>query len=149
MKQLNYILIATLILNCSQKNTSTIEIKEAQINIVGTWKMVYAEIKKTDSVIVKDLSKSNFIKIINNSHFSFFNQDELDAKNSYGGAGHYTLQGNQYIETLNYTSVEAIKNHVFPFTIEIKGDTLIQSGVEEIKKAGIKQEIIEKYVRII
>ncbi|MFG6687456.1 lipocalin family protein [Mariniflexile sp. HNIBRBA6329] len=148
MKPLPYLIIAFLCLSCSNKKTSTNKESEVQHDIVGTWKMIYAEIKKNDSLEVKNLSKSSFIKIINNSHFSFFNQDELDARNSYGGAGTYSVKGNQYVETLIYTSAEAIRNHVFTFTIKIAGDTLIQSGIEEVKKAGIKQEIIEKYIRI-
>lgn len=148
MKPLPYLIFAVLCLNCGKNNTSDKKENVARHDIVGTWKMIYAEIEKNDSLEIKDLSKSSFIKIINNSHFSFFNQDELDARNSYGGAGTYSVKGNQYVETLSYTSADAIRNHVFSFTIKIAGDTLIQSGIEEVKKAGIKQEIIEKYIRI-
>jgi len=37
--------------------------------------MVYAEIIENDSLKLKDLSNTSFIKIINKSHFSFFNQE--------------------------------------------------------------------------
>lgn len=110
--------------------------------------MVYAQTIENDSLKIKDLTNTTFIKIINDSHFSFFNQDNNNSKNFYGGAGTYTLKGNSYTETLSFTSVKAIKNHKFPFTIMFKGDTLIQSGTEEIKAAGIKRKIIEKYVKI-
>ncbi len=116
--------------------------------IEGTWKMIYAEINENDSLKIKDLSHTSFIKIINSNHFAFFNQDNNSTKNFYGGGGSYTLKGNHYVEVLNYTGVEALKNHEFPFTIQIKGDTLIQKGLEEVKKAGIKREILEKYIRI-
>lgn len=116
--------------------------------IEGTWKMVYAEINENDSLKIKDLSHTSFIKIINGNHFAFFNQENNSTNNFYGGGGKYTLEGNNYVEFLNYTSVEAIKNHEFPFTIQIKGDTLIQAGLEEVKEAGIKREIVEKYIRI-
>ena len=117
-------------------------------SIEGTWKMIYAETKENDSIEYKDLSNTNFIKILNDSHFAFFNQEHSGNENFYGGAGIYQLTGNDYTETLNYTSVEAIKNHKFSFKVEIKGDTLIQSGLEEVKSIGMKREIIEKYVRI-
>ncbi len=116
--------------------------------IEGTWKMVYAEINENDSLKIKDLSHTSFIKIINDNHFAFFNQENNSTNNFYGGGGRYTLNGSDYVEVLNYTSVEAIKNHEFPFTILIKGDTLIQTGLEEVKEAGIKREILEKYIRI-
>ena len=141
-KPIFIILFALSLSSCTNKQTA-----ESKKEIEGTWKMIYAEIKENDSLKIKDLSNSSFIKIINNSHFSFYNQDNI-AEKSYGGAGTYTLNDNNYVETLSFTSVEAIKNHQFPFTIQIKGDTLIQSGLEEVKKANIKREIIEKYIRI-
>ena len=132
-----------------------IENQEVKLNITnksngieGTWKMVYAEMIENDSLKLKDLSNTTFIKIINNSHFSFFNQENDSNKNFYGGAGTYTLEGSNYIETLNFTGEEAIKNHVFPFLIEVKGDTLIQFGTEKVEAEGIDRKIIEKYIKL-
>lgn len=131
--------------SCSKEQNSK---EQSETILDGTWKMVYAETKENDSIQVKDLSNTSFIKILNKSHFAFFNQNETNSKAFYGGAGTYTLKGNNYNETLSYTSVDAIRHHSFPFTIEIKGDTLIQSGMEEVKSTGIKREIIEKYIRV-
>lgn len=111
-----------------------------EIDLNGTWKMVYAEIK--------DLTHTSFIKIINDSHFAFFNQDENNQNSFYGGAGTYMLDHNKYIETLSYTSIDAVRNHEFPFTIEMKGDTLIQFGLEHVKEANINREIVEKYIKL-
>ena len=116
--------------------------------IEGTWLLVYGEVKENDSLIIKDLYKSSFIKIINDSHFAFFNQVEGDASQFYGGGGTYTINRDDYVETLTYTSALAFKGRAFPFKIELKGDTLIQSGVEEIKEAGIRREIVEKYIKV-
>jgi hypothetical protein len=122
--------------------------KEASKNIEGTWKMVYAETIENDTIKLKDLSNTTFIKIINRSHFAFFNQENTSTANFYGGAGTYTLKGNNYTETLNFTAVEAIKKHQFSFKIEIKGDTLIQSGIEKVEAAGLNRYIVEKYIKI-
>ena len=122
--------------------------KEGSKNIEGTWKMVYAETIESGTIKLKDLSNTTFIKIINKSHFAFFNQENTGTTNFYGGAGTYTLKGNTYTETLNFTAVEAIKNHQFSFTIEIKGDTLIQSGIEKVEAAGLDRYITEKYIKI-
>jgi hypothetical protein len=32
--------------------------------------------------------------------------------------------------------------------VSINGDTLIQTGIEEVKDPGIKREIIEKYIKL-
>ena len=137
-------LVALCLFSCAK----TPERPAYRNDIEGTWQLVYGQVKENDSLIIKDLSKSSFIKIINDSHFAFFNQVEDDASKFYGGGGTYKINGDDYIETLTYTSALDFKNHEFPFKIEIKGDTLIQSGVEEIKEAGIKREIVEKYVRV-
>ena len=136
------IVIVVLILGVSCKNKSS---KNA---IEGTWKLIYAETKQGDSIKIKALSNTDFIKIINASHFAFINQDYDNVEGFYSGGGTYTFEENQYVETLSYTSVEIIRNHEFPFTVSIKGDTLIQSGIEDIKEAGINREITEKYIKI-
>ena len=137
--------LATL---CLYSCTKTPETAVHRNDIEGTWQLIYGEVKENDSLTIKDLSKSSFIKIINDSHFAFFNQVEGDASKFYGGGGTYKISGDDYIETLIYTSALDFKDHTFPFKVVIKEDTLIQSGVEEIKEANIKREIIEKYVRI-
>ncbi|GAA4892204.1 hypothetical protein GCM10023311_15820 [Flaviramulus aquimarinus] len=143
MKRTGLVLIVILsLISCSNND------KKAANKLVGTWDMVYAEMIENDSLKIKDLTNTRFIKIINHSHFSFFNQENNSPKSYYSGAGTYTLNGNSYMETLNFAAVSAIKNHTFPFTIAFKGDTLIQSGIEEVKQAGIKRKIIEKYIRI-
>lgn len=145
-KMRNLIVIITLfsILSC-QQNKTTISTKN---KIEGSWKMVYAEIIENDSLKLKDLSNTTFIKIINKTHFSFFNQENSGNTNFYSGAGTYKLIDNNYKEILEFTTVKAIKNHEFSFQVEIKGDTLIQSGIEKVEAAGINRQIIEKYIKL-
>lgn len=116
--------------------------------IIGTWKLVYSKISTQDSTTIKDLSTSEFIKIINKTHFAFFNQNVSSSDGFYAGAGTYTLKGNDYIEVLDFIANEDFRGHTFPFSIEIKGDTLIQSGLEEIESANIKRFIVEKYIKL-
>lgn len=110
--------------------------------------MISAETIENDSLKLKDVSNTTFIKIINKSHFSFFNQDKTSTENFYSGAGTYQLKGNKYTETLDFTTFEAIRNYQFLFQIEIKGDTLIQSGIEKVAAAGIDRAIVEKYIKL-
>jgi len=141
MRQICVVIIALITCVCCQSKSS----KKA---IEGTWKMIYAETKQGDSIQLKSLSNTDFIKVINSSHFAFINQDYEHVENFYSGGGTYTFQENQYVETLSYTSVELMRNHEFPFTVRISGDTLIQTGIEDIKAAGIKREITEKYIKV-
>jgi len=133
--------ILLVLCNCTKKEA-------LETRIEGTWKMIAAQTFEGDSIKHKDLTNTTFIKIINKNHFAFFNQENNSNANFYGGAGTYTLQGKYYTETLNFTAVEAIKNHRFSFTVEFKGDTLIQSGFEKIEEAGINIHITETYIKL-
>lgn len=151
MKKCVTLIISLIILAaCTERkeNKQVEQLNNEKHKIVGTWKLFYGEIKEKDSVQIKDLSNTDFIKIINETHFAFFNQDKETGENFYGGGGTYSLDGNDYIERLNYVGVENVRGHEFPFTIEINGDTLIQYGLEEVKEANINRDIIEKYIRI-
>lgn len=145
----NTLIIALLLISFISCNKEVELVKSNETNkIVGSWKMVYGDTKEGDSITVKDLTNINFIKIINNHHFAFFNQNENSDEGFYGGGGTYTLSGNKYIEKLDYISLKSIRGHEFAFTIEFKGDTLIQHGLEEVKEANINRYIVEKYIRI-
>ncbi|WP_420602674.1 hypothetical protein [Flagellimonas sp.] len=151
MKSSLFILVLILGLSCKDKTKVPAPAepkKDSDRSIVGTWKLVYGEIKEEDSVQIKDLSEADFIKIINEDHFAFFNQPKEGGEGFYGGGGTYTLDGNNYTEVLNYVAVDEVRGHEFPFSIEIKGDTLIQSGIEDVPEAGIKRHIVEKYIKI-
>ncbi len=146
-KAVTTIFVATglIIASCSE------EIKPPEQDsspIEGTWKMTYAEIRENDSVQVKDLSSTDFIKIINRSHFAFFNQERGTHENFTAGAGTYTFDGSEYIENLDFINFVDYRGHTFSFEVEIKGDSLIQQGFEKIEASGIDRYILEKYIRI-
>ncbi|SED05264.1 hypothetical protein SAMN04489761_4113 [Tenacibaculum sp. MAR_2009_124] len=153
-KMISGVCIILLAMSCQKGNTETVVTTKAKtqdektLKIEGSWKLVYGEIKEKDSVQVKDLSKTDFVKIINKSHFAFFNQNKESSEGFYGGGGSYTLKGDAYVEKLEYIGMESIRNHEFPFKVKVVGDTLIQFGKEEVKDAGINRDIIEKYIRI-
>ncbi len=70
--------ILLLLISCPESKTPDIETSEtSKSSIEGTWKLVYADIRENDSLQVKDLSKTDFIKIINKTHFAFFNQKKI------------------------------------------------------------------------
>ena len=145
------LLIVTIffLYNCSEeKKIETPQEKVENNTIEGSWKLVYAHIDEKDSLQIKDLSKTDFIKIINKSHFAFFNQDKGSSENFVAGGGSYTFDGKNYIETLNFIDAPDYRGHVFPFEAEVKGDSLIQQGHEKIEEAGLDRYILEKYIRI-
>lgn len=149
-KNIFFLALWVVSIACTEKKEikQVAQLEKEHTNIIGTWKLFYGEVKQNDTVQVKDVSNTDFIKIINKTHFAFFNQKNGTNESFYGGAGTYSLDGNNYKEKLSHIGVDAIRGHEFSFTIEIKGDTLIQYGLEEVKQANSKRVIIEKYSRI-
>lgn len=148
MKKIVFVLILIITLGVYGCKNQNINESASSNSIEGTWKMIYAEIKENDSIKRKDLSNTSFVKLIGKDHFAFFNQEDASDQNFYSGGGSYSLQGENYTETLNFSANKAIRNHRFSFTIQIIGDTLIQSGIEKVPAANIDREIIEKYIKI-
>ena len=117
--------------------------------IQGTWKLLTGVLIEKGDTIITDYTKDrSFIKIINETHFSFLQHTlRKDTTDFSAGGGRYTLNGNNYTEHLEYCSAKEWEGHDFSFTITFNGDTLVQSGVEKIEAQGIDRINIEKYIR--
>lgn len=123
------------------------------LNIQGTWKLLSATTIRGDSSSTTYMEEKEMIKVINATHFTFLNHDVQQGKDSLtasfaAGGGPYELEGNSYTEHLRYCSYRAWEGHDFLFTLEMRGDTLVQTGKEEIAELGINQTIIEKYLKL-
>jgi hypothetical protein len=127
--------------------------KQSSLPINGTWQLFSATlIEKGDTTLTDYTIDKKFIKIINDSHFSFISHDLNKGKDSLGnfsaGAGTYKLVDSSYSEHLEFCSAREWENNDFHFTIGIRNDTLIQTGIEKVESAGVNRLNIEKYVRV-
>jgi hypothetical protein len=105
-------------------------------------------IEKGDTTVTDYTTHLSFIKIINDSHFAFLQHDtRKDSINFSAGGGRYELNGDKYTEHLEYCSAKEWEGHEFNFTVTIKGDTLVQQGIEKIEAQGVDRLNIEKYIR--
>ena len=139
-------------MSCGTK-TEKDSVKSAQKPIVGTWKLITGTtIEKGDTVIAYYTKNVSFVKIINDTHFAFLNHDLKKGKDYSvmysSGGGTYSLNDSVYTEHLEYCSDREWEGNDFKFTIEIKDDTLIQTGMEKVESAGINRMNIEKYARV-
>ena len=143
---------AIIILSSNDKSQSDKETPASSLQ--GTWKLLTGTvIEKGDTTVTDYTKERSFIKIINESHFSFLMHDLKKGKDSSSaefsaGGGKYTLKGNRYTEHLEYCSEREWDDHDFTFTVTINGDSLIQSGVEKIEAEGINRINTEKYIRV-
>ena len=151
MKQLTaFLFIPVFIYSC---NTTPAEKPVAKrLPIEGTWSLQSAAtITKSDTVITDYTKNQKMIKIINATHFSFLKHDLKTGKDTSffeAGGGSYTLVDSQYTEHLDYCNFREWEGHVFPFTVAIHNDTLLQSGIEKVENLGINRLIVERYVRV-
>ena len=121
--------------------------------VLGTWQLLtHTEITKGNSVVTDYTRDMKMIKIINDTHFAFLNHTintKKDSSNNFdGGGGAYTIKGDKYAEHLDYYKDKNWEGKSFDFTISVRGDTLIQTGLEKVDKENINRTIIEKYLRI-
>lgn len=156
MKPIAAIAVAAAFLLSSYTKIGPGKIKHgAGLPINGTWQLQTGTLidkVKGDTTITDYTKGKSFIKIINNTHFAFLNHD-LTKGNGTGaefsaGGGHYTLNGNQYTEVLEYCNDRQWEGNSFSFTVNLQNDTLIQSGIEKIDSLHINRLNIEKYVRV-
>jgi hypothetical protein len=126
----------------------------SDLPIKGTWQLFSATLVENGDSTTTDYTKDKkFIKIINDSHFSFTSHDLAHGKDSAtaafsAGAGSYTLKDSTYTERLEFCSAREWEGHDFTFTVSIKNDTLVQSGIEKIEGTNVNRLNIEKYVRV-
>ena len=149
---IGFLLMSAILISC-EAGTAGDSSKPAVLPITGTWQLVSGTlIEKGDTVITDYTKNISFIKIINDTHFAFLKHDLSKGKDSAAvfesGGGSYSLADSLYTEHLEYCSAREWEGNDFTFTITIKGDTLVQSGIEKVESAGISRLNIEKYTRV-
>jgi hypothetical protein len=152
-KGIVFIIISIAVMSCTAKSGSE-NLKEKPSPIKGTWKLISGTlIEKGDTAVTYYTNNISFIKIINDTHFAFLQHDVAKGKDSAAsfsaGGGRYTLlKDSLYTEYLEYCSARDWEGNEFKFTVKVRNDTLIQSGIEKVENAGIERLNIEKYIRL-
>jgi hypothetical protein len=127
------------------------EVDRAPLRLNGTWQLI-SGMTITGKDTVPYANDFRMIKVINDTHFAFLRHDKNPPKDSSNhfdaGGGLYSLIGNQYTEHLDYYIDRNWEGKPFTFTVEIRNDTLIQTGIEKVDAAHIDHKIVEKYVRV-
>lgn len=123
------------------------------LSLEGTWELVSElKIQGADTTFSDRKASEKMIKIINKTHFSFLKHDLSKGKDSLAtfvaGGGTYELEGNTYKEHLEFCIARAWEDNDFEFEVQVKGDTLIQTGIEKIESLGVDRIIKETYVRV-
>ena len=150
-KSICTVVILMLLLSCNTVQNKTTD--ATALPIQGTWKLLTGTlIEKGDTVVTDYTKATEFIKIINDTHFAFLSHDLNKGKDSaasfVAGGGKYSLKDSSYTEHLEYCSDRQWEGNDFDFTITINNDTLTQKGLEKIDSIGVNRLNIERYVRL-
>ncbi len=145
-------LIAALLLTACSDKPADNPSQANRLPIVGTWQLLTGTlIENGDTTVTDYAGKTPFIKIINDTHFAFLLHDLTKGKDSAvysSGGGRYDLTDSLYTEHLAYCSDRQWEGNDFAFTVTIKNDTLTQTGLEKIERAGVNRINTERYVRV-
>lgn len=145
-------LICTIMVACGTEGGENAAITPKAAAIVGTWKLLSGTvIEKGDTTRTDYTQDISFIKVINDTHFAFMKHDlnkGADTAIYVSGGGAYSLTDSVYTEHLEYCSAREWEGHDFTFTVELKGDTLVQRGVEVVESAGVNRQNVETYIRL-
>ncbi len=149
---IGFVLLAIAYISCTGKMESQVS-TPSELPIVGTWKLLTATVIEKGDTTVTDFTKNvSFIKIITDTHFAFFQHDLNKGTDSLAvfasGAGTYSLLDSLYTERLEYCSAREWEGNDFTFTMTLKSDTLIQSGIEIVESAGVNRVNTETYIRL-
>lgn len=149
---ISLVLLLTLVLLFGKGCVGSTSPEEASPSMVGTWQLLTVlTIENGDSVLTDYTQGVKGIKMLNETHFAFFQHDLNQGKDTaiyVSGGGPYTYVDGIYTEHLEYCNFRVYENNTFEFEVEVKGDTLMQRGEEEVADAGISKYIIETYVRV-
>lgn len=151
--KISLFIITMFLLSCDNKTTEVAS-KQESLPIAGTWQFVSGTTvnhNTNDTSFVDFRVKKSGIKIINSTHFAFMLHDFAEGnETSYytSGGGRCTLDGNKYIEHLEYCSYRAYENIKVEFIATIQNDTLTLEGSEKVDSLDVNQTIIEKYIRL-
>jgi hypothetical protein len=95
-------------------------------DLVGTWILAGTPEKFDDPP-----SPKGPLKFFTGKHWTFTQADPASGKVVYHHGGTYTLEGDNYAETVNYAneSTAPLIGQTLKFKLKLNGDTLVQVGV--------------------
>src|SRR6516225_1951766 len=104
--KITFVLAVVSLISCETKKEQNLS---RTIPITGTWKLMKGIlIEKNDTTITDYTKNASFIKVINDTHFTFLNHDLEKGKGAApvfsSGGGGYSLRDSLYTEHLEYCS---------------------------------------------
>ncbi len=95
-------------------------------DMIGTWIRA-----GTPDKIEDPPPNKNHLKLLMGKHWTFTQADPDTGRVVYHQGGTYTLNGDDYAETINFANENTANNigQTFKFKLQVEGDTLTQVGI--------------------
>lgn len=138
LKQLAFLLLVFLVAaSFTSFKTTASNTPDSHSSLPGTWKLLDGEYVNDKGEVKRyaDL-KMTALKVLDKNHFSFISM--ADGKFWASGAGTYTVNDDQYQETLNLASFTQNPNERYVFTFRIDGDVWM---LERFNEQGKRVEL--------
>ena len=120
------LLSAATNLQAQDKSTPAKEQSTLAKNLLGTWILVDEPGK-----VGEPPASGGRLKFCTGRHWTITQADPKTGVTIFHHGGTYTLNGDEYVETVEYAneSTKELIKQTFKFTIKVEGDTLTQTGI--------------------
>jgi len=124
-----YIVLTLLLVNCGGLEKSS-ETKKGSPQLADELKGAWLYVSKKGEEPGGDIT-GNRIKFLADKHWNITQSDPNTGVTVFHHGGTYKLNGDEYSETITYANPNtgSMIGQNFTFKMEVKGDTLIQTGV--------------------
>ena len=124
--------MVAILISCATGNTRQTANPEPANPLAGAWTLVSSNNTNAEGeYVIFDKSNTRQIKILTPNHFMFITERIENGKNNFVNAagGRYELDGNKYIEYIDYASWEDIRDAKAEFTWRIDNDRWYHTGI--------------------
>jgi hypothetical protein len=114
---LTIMLFLFLSYSCCEKN-----------KVEGTWELVSAKWLSADTVEFPTSEYDREVKMFGKTYVLFIRQDTTNEDLFFAGGGTYKLEGNKYIETIDFTSWGGGVGSISTYNCEFRDSMMITTG---------------------
>jgi len=118
--------VALVVLHAADKTPAAAASSQLANDLIGTWVLV-----GKPGEVGEAPATGGRLKFLTGKHWTVTQADPKTGLTIFHHGGTYTLNGNEYIENVEYAneSTTNLIGQAFKFTVKVEGDTLTQTGI--------------------
>jgi hypothetical protein len=121
------VLVVLVAAACTTSRAPISSMPAAPTRLVGTWELVSTRVTRGDSVLLQaSAPEIRAVTILNHTDYSVVTRRGTQFLRA--GAGHYTLNGDTYTETVDLASGQFTSGRTYTYRVHLDGDTWTIDG---------------------